>query len=65
MELSNPVIAASGTIGYGLEFERLLDLDSLGAVVVKGLSKEPIEGNPAPRLWEAERGMVNSSACRT
>jgi dihydroorotate dehydrogenase (NAD+) catalytic subunit len=60
MELANPVIAASGTLGYGIEFERLLDLNSLGAIVVKGLSKEPIEGNPAPRLWEAERGMINS-----
>jgi dihydroorotate dehydrogenase (NAD+) catalytic subunit len=60
LELRNPVIAASGTIGYGLEFEHLLDLNSLGALVVKGLSKEPIEGNPPPRLWESERGMINS-----
>jgi dihydroorotate dehydrogenase (NAD+) catalytic subunit len=60
IELSNPVIAASGTIGYGVEFERMLDLNSLGAIVVKGLSKEPIDGNPAPRLWEAEQGMINS-----
>ena len=58
--LANPVIAASGTFGYGLEFKDLVDLRSLGAIVVKGLSKEPIEGNPAPRLWEAERGMINS-----
>src|SRR5260370_42601836 len=60
IELSNPVIAASGTIGYGVEFLSMLDLNALGAFVVKGLSKEPIEGNPAPRLWEAERGMINS-----
>jgi dihydroorotate dehydrogenase (NAD+) catalytic subunit len=60
LELANPVIAASGTLGYGLEFERLLDLNALGGIVVKGLSKEPIQGNPAPRLWEAEGGMVNS-----
>jgi dihydroorotate dehydrogenase (NAD+) catalytic subunit len=60
LELSSPVIAASGTIGYGVEFLGLVDLDSLGAIVVKGLSKESIEGNPAPRLWEAERGMINS-----
>jgi dihydroorotate dehydrogenase (NAD+) catalytic subunit len=60
LELHNPVIAASGTIGYGVEFLRLLDLNSLGAIVVKGLSRNPIEGNPAPRLWEAEGGMVNS-----
>jgi dihydroorotate dehydrogenase (NAD+) catalytic subunit len=60
LELSNPVIAASGTIGYGIEFLSMLDLNALGAIVVKGLSKEPIEGNPAPRLWEAEQGMINS-----
>lgn len=60
IELSNPVIAASGTIGYGIEFLNMLDLNALGAIVVKGLSKEPIEGNPAPRLWEAEQGMINS-----
>jgi dihydroorotate dehydrogenase (NAD+) catalytic subunit len=60
MELSNPVIAASGTIGYGVEFRSLLDLNALGAIVTKGLSKDPIEGNPAPRLWESEAGMINS-----
>jgi dihydroorotate dehydrogenase (NAD+) catalytic subunit len=60
ISLDNPVIAASGTIGYGVEFEKMLDLNALGAIIVKGLSKEPIEGNPAPRLWEAEQGMINS-----
>jgi dihydroorotate dehydrogenase (NAD+) catalytic subunit len=60
LELSNPVIAASGTIGYGVEFLKLLDLNTLGAIVVKGLSKDPIDGNRVPRLWEAEGGMVNS-----
>jgi dihydroorotate dehydrogenase (NAD+) catalytic subunit len=60
IDLDNPVIAASGTIGYGVEFLRLFDLNSLGAIVVKGLSREPIEGNPAPRLWEAASGMINS-----
>ncbi|MDQ6706327.1 MAG: dihydroorotate dehydrogenase [Acidobacteriota bacterium] len=58
--LSNPVLAASGTFGYGIEFERLVDLNSLGGIVVKGLSREPIEGNPAPRLWETRAGMINS-----
>lgn len=58
--LRNPVIAASGTFGYGLEFERLTDLSAIGALVTKGLSKDPIEGNPAPRLWEAHGGMINS-----
>jgi dihydroorotate dehydrogenase (NAD+) catalytic subunit len=60
VHLRNPVIAASGTFGYGLEFERLVDLEALGGIVVKGLSREPIEGNRAPRLWEAEAGMLNS-----
>jgi dihydroorotate dehydrogenase (NAD+) catalytic subunit len=60
LSLANPVIAASGTFGYGVEFEKILDLNSLGAIVVKGLSKDPIAGNPAPRLWEAEAGMINS-----
>jgi dihydroorotate dehydrogenase (NAD+) catalytic subunit len=58
--LRNPVIAASGTFAYGIEFEKLLDLNSLGGLVVKGLSREPIEGNPAPRVFEAAAGMINS-----
>jgi dihydroorotate dehydrogenase (NAD+) catalytic subunit len=56
----NPVLAASGTFGYGIEFEKLVDLNSLGGIVVKGLSREPIKGNPAPRLWESHAGMINS-----
>lgn len=56
----NPVMAASGTFGYGVEFEKLVDLNKLGAVVTKGLSREPIAGNPAPRLWHTESGMMNS-----
>jgi dihydroorotate dehydrogenase (NAD+) catalytic subunit len=56
----NPVLAASGTFGYGVEFEKLVDLNALGGVVVKGLSREPIRGNPAPRLWETRSGMMNS-----
>ncbi len=58
--LRNPVLAAAGTFGYGIEFERLVDLNSLGGIVTKGISREPIDGNPAPRLWEAEAGMINS-----
>jgi dihydroorotate dehydrogenase (NAD+) catalytic subunit len=58
--LQNPVIAASGTFGYGVEFEKLVDLNRLGGIVVKGLSRDPIEGNPPPRLWEAHGGMINS-----
>jgi dihydroorotate dehydrogenase (NAD+) catalytic subunit len=58
--LKNPVIAASGTFGYGLEFASILDLNELGALVTKGLSREPIAGNPSPRLWHSEAGMINS-----
>ena len=58
--LKNPVLASSGTFGYGIEFEKLVDLDTLGGLVVKGLSREPIEGNPAPRIYETEAGMINS-----
>jgi dihydroorotate dehydrogenase (NAD+) catalytic subunit len=60
IEFSNPVLAASGTFGYGVEFEKLVDLNALGGIVVKGLSREPIRGNAAPRLWEARAGMINS-----
>ncbi|HTR37214.1 MAG TPA: dihydroorotate dehydrogenase [Bryobacteraceae bacterium] len=60
VELSNPVIAASGTYGYGVEFETVADLSAMGGLVVKGLSREPIRGNPPPRLWETEGGMINS-----
>jgi dihydroorotate dehydrogenase (NAD+) catalytic subunit len=58
--LRNPVIAASGTFAYGVEFEKLVDLNALGGLVVKGLSREPIEGNPAPRVVETTGGMINS-----
>ena len=58
--LRNPVLAASGTFAYGVEFEKLVDLNALGGFVVKGLSREPIEGNPPPRVYETEGGMINS-----
>src|SRR5580704_6700070 len=60
IQLVNPVIAASGTYGYGLEFASVADLNAMGGLVVKGLSREPIAGNPPPRVWEAEAGMINS-----
>jgi dihydroorotate dehydrogenase (NAD+) catalytic subunit len=60
IELKNPVIAASGTFAYGVEFEDVVHLDRLGAVVVKGLSREPMIGNPPPRLYETAAGMLNS-----
>ena len=58
--LKNPVLAASGTFGYGVEFAKQVDLDALGGFVVKGLSREPIEGNEPPRIYETEAGMINS-----
>jgi dihydroorotate dehydrogenase (NAD+) catalytic subunit len=58
--LKNPVLAASGTFAYGVEFAEQLDLNALGGFIVKGLSREPIEGNPPPRVFEAESGMINS-----
>lgn len=58
--LRNPVIAASGTFAYGIEFEKLVDLELVGGIVIKGLSREPIEGNPPPRIYETHGGMINS-----
>src|SRR5207248_7834073 len=60
IQLKNPVIAASGTFGYGMEFEDVVHLDKLGGLVVKGLSKEPMAGNPPPRLYETAAGMLNA-----
>ncbi len=58
--IKNPVMTASGTFGYGREFDRYLDLSSLGAIVVKGLSIEPSKGNPPPRIVETACGMLNA-----
>jgi len=60
IQLKNPVIAASGTFGYGIEFEDIVHLNKLGGFVVKGLSKEPMPGNPPPRLYETPAGMLNA-----
>ena len=60
IDLKNPVLAASGTFAYGLEFAHLADLKKLGAIVVKGLSREPIAGNASPRVTETASGMLNS-----
>jgi dihydroorotate dehydrogenase (NAD+) catalytic subunit len=60
IQLKNPVIAASGTFGYGIEFEDIVHLSNLGGFVVKGLSKEPMAGNPPPRLYETTAGMLNA-----
>ena len=60
LRLSNPILAASGTFGYGVEFAHLMDLNLLGGIVVKGLSLEPIAGAPEPRLCETPSGMLNA-----
>jgi len=60
IELRNPVMTASGTFGYGSEFEKLIDLNRLGAIIVKGLSLEPSGGNPPPRIVETPCGMLNA-----
>jgi len=60
VELKNPIMAASGTFGYGVEFEDVVHLDKLGGFVVKGLSREAMIGNPPPRLWETAAGMLNA-----
>jgi dihydroorotate dehydrogenase (NAD+) catalytic subunit len=58
--LKNPIMAAAGTFGYGVEFEDIVTLDRLGGFCVKGLSREPMAGNPPPRLWETAAGMLNA-----
>jgi len=60
VELRSPVIAASGTFGYGIEFEEIVSLDKIGAFVTKGLSREPMAGNPSPRIVETPAGMINA-----
>ncbi len=56
----NPVLTASGTFAYGLEFAHLMDLHSIGGIVVKGISMKPIKGNPPPRICETSSGMLNA-----
>ena len=60
VEFRSPVIAASGTFGYGVEFEDIVSLDKIGGFVTKGLSKEPMAGNPSPRIIETAAGMMNA-----
>ena len=60
LRLKNPVIAASGTFGYGVEYEGVTDPAALGAVVVKGISLRPSSGHPAPRMVETAAGMLNA-----
>jgi len=60
LDLKNPVMTASGTFGYGEEYADFLDLNLLGAIVVKGISLNPMEGNPSPRICETPCGMLNA-----
>ena len=60
LALKNPILTASGTFGYGLEFTPYGDLTSLGGIVVKGISLSPREGNPMPRIAETPAGMLNA-----
>jgi len=60
LTLQNPVTVASGTFGYGVEYSRLIDLNQLGAVVVKGIRLEPVRGNPTPRTAEVTSGLLNA-----
>jgi dihydroorotate dehydrogenase (NAD+) catalytic subunit len=60
LELQNPVMPAAGTFGYGEEYASLIDLNKLGAIVTKGISLAPQQGNPPPRIWEVQGGMLNS-----
>jgi dihydroorotate dehydrogenase (NAD+) catalytic subunit len=60
LELANPVIAASGTFGYGIEFEEIVSLEQIGGFVTKGISLEPMAGHPAPRIVQTAAGMLNA-----
>ena len=60
LELQNPVMTASGTFGYAREFDHLVDLNRIGAIIVKGLSLSPTRGNPPPRIVETSCGMLNA-----
>jgi dihydroorotate dehydrogenase (NAD+) catalytic subunit len=60
LELTNPVIAASGTFGYGIEFEEIVALESIGGFVTKGISLEPMAGHAAPRIIQTAAGMLNA-----
>lgn len=60
IRLKNPVLTASGTFGYGQEYADFVDLNKLGGIIVKGISRTAIAGNPAPRIWETPSGMLNA-----
>jgi dihydroorotate dehydrogenase (NAD+) catalytic subunit len=60
IELTNPIIAASGTFGYGIEFEEILSLERIGGFVTKGISLEPMTGHAPPRIVQTASGMLNA-----
>src|SRR5512135_3747976 len=60
MTLKNPVVVSSGTFGFGPEFSDFFDLSRLGAIIPKGISLKPMAGNPPPRIFETEGGILNS-----
>jgi dihydroorotate dehydrogenase (NAD+) catalytic subunit len=60
LEIKNPVIAASGTVGYGVEYAKLIDINKLGAVICKGTTLKPRPGNAQPRIYETASGVLNS-----
>ncbi len=60
LKLANPVMAAAGTFGYGVEYSQFIDIQRLGAIICKGTTLEPCEGNPQPRLMETPSGLLNS-----
>ena len=60
LELKNPVMTASGTFGYGTEYADFMDIDRLGAIIVKGTTLNPRQGNPYPRMAETPSGMLNA-----
>ena len=60
LTLKNPVLVASGTFGYGIEYDDIMDISKLGAICVKGISLEPRKGNPPPRICETPCGMLNA-----
>ncbi|MGQ9618832.1 MAG: dihydroorotate dehydrogenase [Candidatus Aminicenantia bacterium] len=60
IKLKNPILTASGTFGYGIEFSHFYDLSILGGIITKGIFMDEVEGNPPPRIWETTSGMLNS-----
>lgn len=65
LQLKNPVMTASGTFGYGIEYADFFDISRLGAIIVKGTTIQPREGNPYPRMAETASGMLNAVGLQT